>query len=766
MLWTSGGSEEGRSGNGPGVKTNFDSGEGGRLIAFAHFQDGSRMNRQLARGLRDWWLPMLLGALFSFSTQAQNITSIRRINPPATGINQIRVRPGDWVEILGSGLSVVTQVRFNLSPATFSPGSTRLVAVVPAGATIGPLSLSDGFGEFYSTPFNFQVSPRITGFARNIPAPNSPADAFRGAPGNSVLFTGENFVDPSDPSFTSSVYFPSSLGGYVQAQAEFVSMTSIQVKVPASAVSGSPAVVNPAGDVIAAGRFFLQPLVSGFEPARAMVGDTITVRGVSLLGTTEVRFGAVSVIPNQVTATNVTVTVPPLTQSVPLTLVSPGGSFLTASSLLLLPRITSFTPAGGAPGAVVTLDGDGLSGSTGVWFGGVAATRITNVSPARVTAVVPAGGFAGPITLTTANGTNVTSTPFFVAPTVTGFTPPQAKPGVTVVLQGSNFTNVSRVRFESGIDAVFTVTASNRISVTVPLGAVTGVVRVTNPGGEGVSGVSFVVTQPNPLILGLTPGSGAAGTTVRVTGDNLGMATQVRFNGVAAGAFTIESDTSILTSVPAGATSGRVSVVTPVGTALSQTDFLVGSTADLVVTGQALPTAPVVGEEVAVTLQVENRGPLNAAGALLSVSFPGATLIEAEASQGVFDVFGTTVVFSPGTLARNGSLVANLRLRVNSTATITVTGQADSDTPDANLSNNRTVLTLRPLRPTVAVARLVDGSVELRWSSTPAGLIVEEAPGVTGPWQATLGTPENTPTGRRLVLLPSLGERVYRLRLP
>ncbi len=724
------------------------------------------MNRQLARALRGWWLPVLLGALFSFPTQAQTITSIRRINPPATGINQIRVRPGDWVEILGSGLSVVTQIRFSLSPATFSPGSTRLVAVVPAGATIGPLSLSDGFGEFYSTPFNFQISPRITGFARNIPSPNSPADGLRGAPGNSVLFTGENFVDPSDPSFTSAVYFPSSLGGYVQAQAELISMTSMQVKIPASAVSGSPAVVNPAGDVIAAGRFYLQPLVSGFEPARARVGDTVTLRGVSLLGTTEVRFGAVSVVPNEVTATNVAVTVPPLTQSVPLTLVSPGGSFLTPSSLLLLPRITSFTPTGGAPGAVVTLDGDGLSGSTGVWFGGVAASRFTNVSPARVTAVVPVGGIAGPIALTTANGTNGTSTPFFVAPTVTGFTPAQAKPGVTVVLQGSNFTNVSRVRFESGIDAVFTVTASNRISVTVPLGAVTGALRVTNPGGESVSGVSFVVTRPDPLILGFTPTSGAAGTTVRITGGNLGTATQVRFNGLAAGAFTVESDTSILTSVPAGASSGKVSVVAPVGTALSQTDFLVGSTADLLVTGQALPTAPVVGDEVAVTVQVENRGPLNSAGTLLSVSFPGATLIEAEANQGAFDVFGTTVIFSPGTLARNASLVANLRLRVTSTATITVTGQAESDTPDPNVEDNRTVLTVRPARPTVAVARWVDGSVELRWPATPSGLIVEEAAGVTGPWQTTLGTPENTPTGRRLVLQPLLGERVYRLQLP
>jgi hypothetical protein len=85
---------------------------------------------------------------------------------------------------------------------------------------------------------------------------------------------------------------------------------------------------------------------------------------------------------------------------------------------LLLPRITSFTPTGGAPGAVVTLNGDGLAGATGVWFGGVEAVRATNVSAARVDAVVPTGALAGPITLTTVNGTNVTSAPFIVAPTI------------------------------------------------------------------------------------------------------------------------------------------------------------------------------------------------------------------------------------------------------------------------------------------------------------------------------------------------------------
>jgi hypothetical protein len=46
------------------------------------------------------------------------------------------------------------------------------------------------------------------------------------------------------------------------------------------------------------------------------------------------------------------------------------------------------------------------------------------------------------------------------------------------------------------------------------------------------------------------------------------------FNGVAA-AFTVESDTYLKAKVPAGATTGTVSVVTPSGTFNSNPQFIV-----------------------------------------------------------------------------------------------------------------------------------------------------------------------------------------------
>jgi len=721
------------------------------------------MNSILPRFMRVPWLVLLLATV---SSQAQTVTAIRRSNPPATGINQIRVQPGDQVEILGSSLHLVQQVRFGNATAAIGGTSTRVVAIVPAGATIGPVSLYDSFGLFFATDFNFQVSPRVTSLARSFPPPTSPADAVTGVVGNSVQISGQNFVDPSDPGFTSVVYFPHASGGWVLAPTESVSPSTVQVRVPVGAVSGSLVVENPAGFVTTSGRFYLQPVINGFSPSAARVGDQVTLTGLSLLDTSEVLFGNVGVVPSMVTPTNLVVTVPNLTQSVRLSVVAPGGVFLTTSNLVLLPRVGSFTPAGGEPGTVVSIQGDGLSGVTAVRFGGVASVLVTNVSPNLLRAVVPAGAFAGPIQVTTVNGSSASATPFFVAPRFTDLSPSQGRPGDTVVLTGANFTNVSRVEFANGLASSYVVTATNRISAIVPAGTVSGLIRITTPGGVAVSPRNFVITPITPAISGLVPGFGDVGTAVLITGSNLGEATQVRFNGVAVAGFTVNGASSLTAVVPVGATSGRVEVTTPSGVAQSPVDFLVGSTADLLVSGQALPDQPVLGEEVVFSFAVQNRGPIPAVAASLSVLLPvGATFVEASTSRGTFQSFGSTIFFSPGNLGRNESVLTTVTARMGVVGTIRVTGQAGSDTPDPVLGDNQLELVVRPDRPRLGVTRTADGRVALTWASDPVNLILEGSAGLGGGWQAVPGTPENTANGRRLVVDPGESFRVFRLRL-
>jgi hypothetical protein len=65
------------------------------------------------------------------------------------------------------------------------------------------------------------------------------------------------------------------------------------------------------------------------------------------------------------------------------------------------------------------------------------------------------------------------------------------------------------------------------------------------------------------------------GTIVTITGTNLTGATSVKFNGVAATTFSVDSATQITATVPAGATTGKIEVVAPSGTSTSTTDFTV-----------------------------------------------------------------------------------------------------------------------------------------------------------------------------------------------
>jgi hypothetical protein len=101
-----------------------------------------------------------------------------------------------------------------------------------------------------------------------------------------------------------------------------------------------------------------------------------------------------------------------------------------------------------------------------------------------------------------------------------------------------------------------------------------GALWFTNLGDLNGTSIGRITTTVTPAVGHFTPASGAPGTTVTIPGQNLSGATKVAFNGTTA---TIVSDTAaeIVTKVPAGATTGHISVTTPAGTATSSATFTV-----------------------------------------------------------------------------------------------------------------------------------------------------------------------------------------------
>jgi hypothetical protein len=90
-----------------------------------------------------------------------------------------------------------------------------------------------------------------------------------------------------------------------------------------------------------------------------------------------------------------------------------------------------------------------------------------------------------------------------------------------------------------------------------------------------------------PTISSFSPGTGAAGTAVTINGTNFISPSAVRFNGVAAASFTVNSTTQIVATVPNGATTGQITVTTDSGTATSPSSFTVPGTVATVHFGSA-----------------------------------------------------------------------------------------------------------------------------------------------------------------------------------
>jgi uncharacterized repeat protein (TIGR03803 family) len=100
----------------------------------------------------------------------------------------------------------------------------------------------------------------------------------------------------------------------------------------------------------------------------------------------------------------------------------------------------------------------------------------------------------------------------------------------------------------------------------------------TNSGGVSDAGAIDVfnggLAAPKPGIFRITPTSGVVGAKVTISqGPYIG-ATAVKFNGTSA-TFKVRGSEFITTTVPAGATSGTISVTTPGGTAVSKQSFTV-----------------------------------------------------------------------------------------------------------------------------------------------------------------------------------------------
>ncbi len=144
--------------------------------------------------------------------------------------------------------------------------------------------------------------------------------------------------------------------------------------------------------------------------------------------------------------------------------------------------------------------------------------------------------------------------------TITSFSPTSGPIGTTVTITGTGFTSGSTVDF-NGISATVTFVNATTLTAVVPSGATTGVITVTESGCPIDSATDFTLTActPSHSVFNFTPTSGPELTEVTITGTGFTASTTVDFNGTSATIIS-QTATQIIAEVPAGATSGTLTV--------------------------------------------------------------------------------------------------------------------------------------------------------------------------------------------------------------
>jgi uncharacterized repeat protein (TIGR03803 family) len=308
---------------------------------------------------------------------------------------------GNLYGVTANGGTTNTGVIFEITLAgvettLYNFGSDGFFATLPLtqhtngtfyGATSGN---SLGGGVFYS--FNTGLSPFV-GLVN-----------WTDKVGKTVNVIGQGFTGTTGVSFNG-----------VPATFKNSSDTFLTATVPAGALTGPITVTTFTNSYKSNRQFLVTPQLTSLSVSSAIVGQSITLTGVSLTQTIKVVIGGLSATFSVNSDTQVTATVPAGAKTgKKVSITTLGGTATSSTALAIAPSNITFTPTSGAPGTSVTITGNSFTGATKVTFGGVAATSYQVINDTQVDALVPTGAKTGPVAVTTAGGTGTSTTSFTV----------------------------------------------------------------------------------------------------------------------------------------------------------------------------------------------------------------------------------------------------------------------------------------------------------------------------------------------------------------
>jgi len=459
--------------------------------------------------------------------------------PTITSFTPVVAGSGTTIRITGTNFTGATVVSFGGVNASFNViNPTTINAVVASGAS-GNVAVTTPVGTASLPGFTYIPPPSVSSF--------TPASA---ATGKTITITGKDFA------YINSVSF----GGVPASSFTVVSATTITAVVGAGS-SGNVVVTSSFGKGSLAGFVYLPPpTITSFSPRSGPPGTIVTIIGNNLGKVTSMSFSGTRPTSFTIVNDNTITAVAGLGTTGQIYLYSPDGSCSSGSFTFeyAAPTITSFTPATGTTGTRVTITGTNFTSVpvVDVYFGDKYASSIVVNSATMITATVGAGA-SGNVSVITHGG--IAELPGFtyipLPPSITSIHPSTASQGTLVTIYGDRFNDATSVTF-GGVPAPFLVNSNTNITAIVQAGA-SGEIAITTAGGTGIySRFTFSALK----IESFTPVVGTAGTPVTINGSGFSeRISSVKFGGVQASSFAVNSPTQITAVVGAGA-SGYVEV--------------------------------------------------------------------------------------------------------------------------------------------------------------------------------------------------------------
>lgn len=276
---------------------------------------------------------------------------------------------------------------------------------VPNDAQTGPVRVTNLAGETTTTvSFTALRAPTGIAFGPDLAKINT-----------DITITGQNLTDVTAVRFSNNRSTPAKFR---------VSGQNLIATVPSDALDGPICLTNEAGTVCSSGSFRVLAPASNiaFTPTSTTIGGTITLSGINIANTREVKFnnGRSTAANFRIVGQNLIVTVPPDVQPGAICLTNEGG--IGCSGLDFTPQLPpanlalSVTTA--AIGAEITITGANLLSTKVVRFGNGTSSatkfRGTGTTPEGLIVTVPTDATNGPICITNDGGTTCTTVSFTV----------------------------------------------------------------------------------------------------------------------------------------------------------------------------------------------------------------------------------------------------------------------------------------------------------------------------------------------------------------